>query len=115
MHSVPMDKTIKVPRVDITMLAPDAIVNAANCSLLGGDGVDGAVHRAASPELLEECLKLGGCATGDAKITLHFPCISTGVYGYPVQMAASVAVRTVRDVLRSPSVQHRGSCLLLFL
>ncbi len=128
---------------DITTLAVDVIVNAANRSLLGGGGVDGAIHRAAGRELLAECRTLGGCATGAAKITrgyrlparyvihtvgpvysgsasdaellracyrssldlarahgLHsiaFPAISTGVYGYPKEAAAEIALMTIRD------------------
>ncbi|CDS43209.1 MACRO domain containing protein 2 [Echinococcus multilocularis] len=126
---------------DITRLAVDAIVNAANSSLLGGGGVDGAIHRAAGPGLLKECRGLGGCAVGSAKITggynlpakyvIHcvgpsngsaealrscydtamrlctengiksvaFPCIATGVYGFPNAPAAQIAVKTVWDYL----------------
>ncbi|KAI5736005.1 hypothetical protein M8J77_025370 [Diaphorina citri] len=142
---------------DITALGIDAIVNAANNALLGGGGVDGAIHRAAGPQLKEECRTLNGCETGDAKITagynlpakhvihtvgpvgekpallksayqrslevmkqnnlrsIAFPCISTGVYGYPQRKAAEVALQTVHDFLKehSDSVDRVIFCLFL--
>ena len=121
---------IKTLMGDITKVTDvQAIVNAANNSLLGGGGVDGAIHRAAGPELLAECRTLHGCETGEAKITkaynlpcdyvihtvgpiwnggrmdngirsIAFPSISTGVYGFPVELAAKIAVHTVNRFLQ---------------
>lgn len=140
------DSTLELVQGDITKENVDAIVNAANSSLLGGGGVDGAIHHAAGPQLLEECRALDGCETGNAKITrgyrlpakhvihavgpvyhdgkhnepgllasayrtslelasqnhcasIAFPAISTGVYGYPMDDAARIALRTIIDYL----------------
>ena len=141
-----LNRNIEIARGDITKQEVDAIVNAANTTLLGGGGVDGAIHRAAGPQLLAKCRTLGGCKPGEAKITrgyrlparfvihtvgpiwhggthgepetlancyrnsfsvavetgiktIAFPAISCGAYGYPIQEAAQIAVKTTREFL----------------
>ena len=149
MIKVTINKSVlELAEGDITEQETDAIVNAANSSLLGGGGVDGAIHRAGGPKILDECRKLGGCPTGEARITtggdlkakyvihtvgpvysggarreaellasayqnslslasqhrlrsIAFPSISTGAYGYPVNEAAAVALKTVINYLKN--------------
>ncbi|MCX5865189.1 MAG: O-acetyl-ADP-ribose deacetylase [Deltaproteobacteria bacterium] len=152
------DSRIQLTEEDITRITADAIVNAANNALLGGGGVDGAIHRAAGPELLAECRDLGGCPTGEARITkgynlptawvihtvgpvwrggsqgepelltrcyrncfslvrkyglrsIAFPAISTGVYGYPKEEAARIALREARQAL----VENENLATILFV
>ncbi|MDP3182786.1 MAG: O-acetyl-ADP-ribose deacetylase [Desulfobaccales bacterium] len=145
---------LEIVEGDITQQDTEAVVNAANTSLLGGGGVDGAIHRAGGPQILEECRQIGGCPTGEARITtggnlraryvihtvgpvyrdgLHrepellascyreslkmasakgiktvaFPSISTGAYGYPMEAAARIALKTVKDYLAEhPEIQR---------
>lgn len=149
---------VEVIKGDITKLEVDAIVNAANRTLLGGGGVDGAIHRAAGPRLLAECLRLGGCATGAAKVTkgyrlparhvihcvgpvwkgggrnedellascyraamqiandlglesIAFPCISTGIYGFPFERACRRALHEIKAALGAGSSVKSVYCV----
>ncbi len=163
MHTLdlPNGRAVQLVRGDITKVGTDAIVNAANSGLLGGGGVDGAIHRAGGPSILEECRKLGGCPTGEARITgagrlparyvihavgpryrdgthgepellasayrsslsladenrvetLAFPSISTGIYGYPIDDASSIALGTVVDFLARGPASLREVTFVLF-
>ncbi|GJQ49593.1 MAG: O-acetyl-ADP-ribose deacetylase [Candidatus Kuenenia stuttgartiensis] len=152
------DSTLELTIGDITLQDTDAIVNAANTTLLGGGGVDGAIHRVGGPKILEECKKIGGCPTGEARVTagghlkaryvihtvgpvyrggekneqvllenayrnslkaasdhavrsISFPSISTGAYGYPIDKASKIALKTVIGYLKN----HSGIRLVRFV
>lgn len=107
-----MPPLLRALRSDITTLPVDVIVNAANTSLLGGGGVDGAIHRAAGPELLASCYRRAlEVAAASGAASLAFPSISTGIYGYPIARAAQVAVRTVRAKLPElPGIRELVFC-----
>jgi len=149
-----MPVSVEVVQGDITQIAVDAIVNAANEGLRGGGGVDGAIHRAGGPAIMEECIRLGGCPTGDAKATtagdlparhvihavgpvwqgggrgeddllasayrrsvevavelgcgsISFPAISTGIYGFPIERAAPIALATARAAAEAAGGDRR--------